>query len=110
MRIAQRHPYIGMTEHSRDDGHRYAVHHRMAGVRVAKIVKTDILDAGFPTDAMPQPEIVAARPRWIERRRKHERAVCPRLPFEYLPGLSVERNPPRSRLAVRKTAYSPNSL
>ena len=36
-----------MPEHSRDQRHRHAVHHRVAGMRVTEIVKAAVLDAGL---------------------------------------------------------------
>ena len=48
MGVARRDAHLGMAEQARDDGHGHAAHHRVAGMRVAQVVKPDILDTGFP--------------------------------------------------------------
>ena len=42
----------------------------------------------------------------VEERGKHERAPAPRLTSKNAPGLSVERNPSRPRLAVREDQHA----
>ena len=54
MGVAQRHIHLGMAEQARDDGYRHAVHHRVARMRMAEIVKPDILDARFLADVDPE--------------------------------------------------------
>ena len=100
MGVAQGHAHIAMSEQPGDDGHRHAVQHRMARVGVAQIVKADILDAGFPPHPVPQREMGTARTGRIERRREYETARATRLEFENAPGLGIQRNPSRPRLAV----------
>ena len=72
----------------------------MARKRVTQVVKSVVLDASFTADPIPEREVVAARAGRVERRRKHEGAPAPRLPFDNAPGLRVEGNFSRSRLAV----------
>ena len=100
MGVAQRHAHVRVPEQPRDDRYRHTVHHRMAGMRVAQIMKADILDARFPTDPIPERESETARAGGIERRWKHELAPATRLPFEDAPGLDIERNLSRSCLAI----------
>lgn len=47
MSVLQRHAYVGMTEQAGDDGHGDAVHHRVDGVGMSEIAKTDVLDVGL---------------------------------------------------------------
>ena len=89
-----------MAEQPRHHRHRHSVHHRVARKRVTQVVKSAVLDAGFTADPIPEREVVAARAGRVERRRKHEGAPAPRLPFDNAPGLRVEGNFSRSRLAV----------
>ena len=100
MSVAQGHADIGVPEQPGDHRHRHAVHHRVAGVRVAQVVKPAVLDAGFPPHPIPEPDLTAARTGRVARRRKYEGASFPRLAFENAPGLAVERNLSRPRLAV----------
>jgi len=100
MGVAQRHAGVGMTEQAGDHRHWHAVHHRVAGMGMTEIVETNILDTGFPSDPIPEPQLNAARAGGVERRRKHERARAARLAFKDAPSLRVERNRSRSGLAV----------
>ena len=52
--VAQCHADIGMAEQTRDDRHRHAVHHRVARMGMAEVVKADILDVGLAADPMPE--------------------------------------------------------
>ena len=100
MGVAQRHAHVRVPEQPRDDRYRHTVHHRMAGMRVAQIMKADILDARFPTDPIPERESETSRAGGIEWRWKHELAPATRLPFEDAPGLGIERSLSRSCLAI----------
>ena len=100
MGVAHGHPDVGMAQQPRDDRHRDPAHHRLARMRVAEVVEADILDAGLPPDPVPQREVFATRPVRIERRRKHVWTLRARLTLQDAPGLSVEGNLSRSRLAV----------
>ncbi len=102
MGIAQRRAHIGMTEQPGDDRNRHAVHHRVAGMGVAEVVKANVLNAGFPPGAIPEREVAAAGPGGISRGRKDERASTARPAFENAPGRSVEGNDPWPGLAVGK--------
>ena len=106
MGVAQGHAHVGVAEKPGDHGNRHAVHHRVAGMRMTEVVEADVLDAGFPPDTVPEPEVGAARPCGVERRRKDERAAVPRLAFEDAPGLAVEGNPSRPCLALAGTSGS----
>ena len=44
----------GICEGTRDDRHRHAVHHRMARMGMAEVVKADILDVGLAANPMPE--------------------------------------------------------
>ena len=100
MGVAQRRADIGMTEQARDHRHRHPVHHRMAGVGVPKVVKTNILDARLLSGAVPKGKVAAAGPGGISGGRKDKGAFAARPAFKDMPGLDIERNDPRSRLAV----------
>ena len=100
MGVAQRHAHVAVAEQPRDHRHWHPVHHRVARKRVTQIVQATVFDVGFPPDPVPEREVVAARAGRVERRRKHEGAPAPRLPFDNAPGLRVEGNFSRSRLAV----------
>ena len=79
MGVTQRHVHITVAEQPRDDRHRHAVHDRVARMRMAQVVEADILDAGFPTDPIPEPKFEAAWAGRIGRRGKHESAPAPGL-------------------------------
>ena len=100
MGVAKRRADIGMTEQPRDQRHRHAVHHRVAGMGVAEVVKANVLDARLAPGAVPERKVAAAGPGEISRRRKDERASAARPAFENAPGRSVEGNDPGPRLAV----------
>ena len=61
MSVTQGHLHIGMSEQPRDHRHRRSVHHGMACHGMAQVVNADILNAGFASDAMPEPEVQTAR-------------------------------------------------
>ena len=107
MGVAQRHADVGVTEHPRDDRHRDAVHHRVAGKGMTEVVKADILDAGFAADPVPERKIGTEGSIRIARRREHEGTCVSRLPFEDAPGLAVEGDLSRARLAVGWKNYDP---
>ena len=46
MGVAQRHAGAGMTEQAGDHRHRHPVHHRVAGVGVAKVMNSHVLQLG----------------------------------------------------------------
>ena len=54
MGIAQRHTHIVVAEQPGYNRHGYAPHHRVAGKRMAEVVKADILDVGLAADPMPE--------------------------------------------------------
>ena len=100
MGVTQRRPHIGMTKQPGDDRNRHAVHHCVAGMGMAQIVKANVLDARLVPGAIPEHEVAAARPGGISRRRKDEGASAARPAFENAPGRSAEGNDPGARLAV----------
>ena len=100
MGVTQRRPHIGMTEQPGDDRNRDAVHHRVAGMGMAEIVKANVLDARLAPGAVPERKISAAGPGGISRGRKDERASAARPAFENAPGRGIEGNDPGARLAV----------
>lgn len=102
MGVAQGHAYVGMPKEARDHRHGHAVHDRVARMRMTQVVQADILDAGFPADAVPEREVETAGPGGVERRRKHERASASRLAFQDAPGLGVEGHGSRPGFAVGK--------
>ena len=69
---------------------------------VAEVVKAAVLDPGFLTNPVPERQVRAARAGCIPGRGEDERAACARLTVQNAPGLAVERNRPRTRLAVAK--------
>ena len=100
MGVTQRRPHIGMAKQLGDDRNRHAVHHRVACVGVAEVVKANVLDAGFPPGAIPEREVAAAGPGGISRRWKDEGASAARPAFENAPGWGIEGNDPGPGLAV----------
>ena len=100
MGVTQRRPHIGMTEQPGDDRNRHAVHHRVAGMGVAEIVKANVLEARLAPGAVPERKISAAGPGGISRGRKDERASAARPAFENAPGRGIEGNDPGAGLAV----------
>ena len=98
--VSEGHSDIGMAEQPRDHRHGHAVHHGVAGMRMAEIVKPDILDAGVLPDAAPEPELGAARPGRIARGREHERAPAAGLPVDHVPRPAIERHLPRPGLGL----------
>ena len=89
-----------MTEQPGHDRNRHAVHHRVAGMAVAEIVKANVLDARLAPGAVPERKVSAAGPGGISRGRKDERAFAARPAFENTPGRGIEGNDPGARLAV----------
>ena len=89
-----------MAKQAGYDRHRHAVHHRLARQRMPNVVQPAILDARLAADAVSEPEVPGARPRGVERRRKHEIAAALGLSFENAPRRRVKRDPSRPRLAV----------
>ena len=65
--VAQRYLHVGMAEQPGDHWHGYAVHYRMAGHGMAKVVKATVADPGFLAHAIPKSEIGTARPGGVER-------------------------------------------
>ena len=71
MCATQRHPDISMSEQPGGYRYRHAVHHRVAAMRFAEVVKRDVLDAGLARSSLAvgsrarysQPVIV-----WMEER------------------------------------------
>ena len=100
MGVAQRSAHVGMAEQTGDDRNRHAVHHRVAGMGVAEIVKANVLDARLAPGAVPERKVSAAGPGGISRGRKDERASAARPAFENAPGRGIEGNDPGARLAV----------
>ena len=90
MGVTQRRSHIGMTEQPGDDRNRHAVHHRVAGMGVAEIVKANVLEARLAPGAVPERKISAAGPGGISRGRKDERASAARPAFENAPGRGIE--------------------
>ena len=71
---------------------------RMTGAQLSR--RFDAFSRTAPGNPVPQCEIIAVRPIRIARRRKHEGTCVSRLPFKDAPGLAVEGNLSRARLAV----------
>ena len=110
MGVTQRGPHIGMTKQAGDHRHRHAVHHCVAGMGMPEIVKANTLDARLAPGAIPERKVSAAGPGGVSRGRKNEGACAAWPAFEDPPGLGIEGNGPRPRLAVGKKIYSPNIL
>ena len=83
-----------MAKQPGDDRNRHAVHHRVAGMGMAQIVKANVLDARLVPGAIPEREVAASGPGGISGRWKDEGACAARPAFENAPGRSVEGNDP----------------
>ena len=53
MGVAQSSAHVGMAEQTGDDRNRHAVHHRVTGMGMAKIVKANVLDARLAPGTVP---------------------------------------------------------
>ena len=110
MRVAQSHPGPRVAEQARNYRQRHPLHHGVAREGVAKVVQAHVLDSCLTPRLPPERQLRRAGPRRISRRGKHVGLAVPGLSPENGPGLRVQENRPRSRLAVGQAEHVPVDL
>ena len=101
MGVAHGHPHVAVAEKTGDDGQGNAVHRRLAGYSVAKVVQPRVLNARFAPYPIPEPRFARRRPGRVSDRRKHPGTISLLHPArDDLPGWAIQQDRSRPGLGV----------